>query len=79
MPKDFRRGFKDLTEPKKETNTPFPKGRDGASYDKRTGDFVSQGVNFGVGVNQPIGTEYPNNKPGVPMGRIDTLEIYEGR
>jgi hypothetical protein len=79
MVKEYNSGFKDRTEPKIETNTPFPKGRNGTIYDKRCGDFVSQGINFGEGVNQPIGTDSHNGKPGVPMGRVDTLRLYEER
>lgn len=46
-------------------------------YDKRTGDFVSQGSHYGVGVNQPIGSEKHSEKYAVPVGRVNTLKDDE--
>ena len=43
-------------------------------YDKRTGCYVAQGNDYGVGVKQPIGSEKQDTKYGVPVGRVKTLE-----
>jgi len=77
MVRDFKTGFKDRTEPKEIIHKPFPQSVDPECYDKRSSSFVSQGYDYGVGVNQPIGTDSHDAKPGVPMGRVKTLGLYD--
>jgi len=74
-------GFKNRLDPKKDEVKVFPHGMSRNEYDKRSGCFVSQGTNYGSGVNQPVGTEksighLTSNSP-IPYGRVKTLDIYD--
>lgn len=48
-------------------------------YDQRSSCFVNAGVNYGVGINQPVGHK-GDAKPRVgcmPFGRVDTMRVDE--
>lgn len=44
-------------------------------YDKRTGCYVAQGNEYGVGFKTPVGTEKESSGYAVPVGRKHTLEV----
>jgi len=44
-------------------------------YDQRSSCWVNAGTSYGVGFNQPTGTEKHSDKSAVPFGRVDTLKV----
>jgi hypothetical protein len=70
----MKTGFKDPIAPRQVV----PKG---IPYDERTGFFVSQGTNYGVGFNQPVGSDAPGTlrAPTLPFGDVSTMRTDEGR
>ncbi len=49
------------------------------SYDERSSCYIQAGQNYGVGHKQPVGNEKVNAASPIPKGRVNTLNIYEGR
>lgn len=37
-------------------------------YDKRSGEFVSRGCDYGVGKRQPVGSKKVSDKSAIPYG-----------
>ena len=73
----MKTGFKDRLQVKKKEHGDRPWSFKAPDYDKRTSCFVSAGDDYGVGVNQPVGTEKVSGSYAVPVGRIKTLDLYE--
>jgi hypothetical protein len=46
-------------------------------YDERSSCFVNAGTHYGVGHNQPVGSEKHTASGGVPFGRVDTMRVDE--
>ena len=78
----MKKGFKDPIEPRK--IEPPHKPVDGKNspwdyrapqYDQRHSCFVNAGTDYGVGFNQPVGTEKPPTSSPVPFGRVDTMSV----
>lgn len=65
----MKTGFKDALAQNKDTKY--------TTYDKRSSVFVNKGVNYGVGVNAPIGKETASNSGGVPYGKVNTMRVDE--
>lgn len=59
--------FKDPIKPNKGNKEPkFPWNFEAPKYDDR--NLISAGTNYGVGFNQPIGTEKMSMKEVIPKG-----------
>jgi hypothetical protein len=80
----MKTGFKDRTAPKDQK--PKDKPVDGKKspwdfscpqYDQRSSCFVNAGTNYGTGIKQPVGTDTHSNSYAVPVGRVNTMRLYE--
>lgn len=79
----MKTGFNDPAKPKKEIPKCSPvDGKNTAwdfrapEYDQRSSQFVSAGCSYGVGHAQPVGSKMGSNKDVVPMGRVETEQLY---
>ncbi|CAB4121516.1 hypothetical protein UFOVP1357_13 [uncultured Caudovirales phage] len=77
MVKEFNTGFHDPIEPRKNKSKPFPQSVDRDCYEKLSGNFVAQGNSFGMGFNQPVGSESLKHSDVIPKGRIKTLNTFD--
>lgn len=79
-------GFKDPIKIKNQK--PMDKPKDGKNspwnfecpqYDERSSSFLNAGTHYGVGRNQPVGSEgNPKERaPVMPMGRVNTMVVDE--
>ena len=73
----MKTGFKDPIAPKERKSADRPWSYKAPEYDKRTSHFVSAGDNYGVGFKQPVGSEKISSDYAVPVGRINTMKVYE--
>jgi hypothetical protein len=80
----MKTGFKDPAAIKSQKPADQPKeGKDSPwdfrqpQYDERTSCFVKAGTNYGQAYRQPVGHDGPCKPYGVPMGRPNTLKVYE--
>ncbi len=46
-------------------------------YDQRSSCFVNAGTHYGVGRNQPVGSETHKKSDVIPMGRVNTMRVDE--
>jgi hypothetical protein len=82
----MKSGFKDRTAIKKQKPEDDPKDGNKSpwdfrcpEYDQRSSCFVNAGTHYGVGVNQPIGTEkqISGSSYAVPVGHPSTMRVDE--
>lgn len=80
----MKTGFKDPTSIKNQNPVDSPKeGKNSPwdyrcpQYDERSSCFVNAGTHYGVGHRQPVGTKKHTNPKVIPIGRVDTLKLYE--
>ena len=64
----MKKTFKDRLTPKEDKEGDMPWNFTTTEYDKRSSSFISAGCDYGVGVNQPIGSLEASDEPGVPIG-----------
>jgi len=68
----MRTGFKNRIEPKyKSIKNPWDFTQ--PCYDER--NTINAGSEYGVGVNQPVGSKEQLNTKVIPVGRVDTLSL----
>lgn len=73
----MKTGFKDPIEPREKKSAERPFSYKNPGYDQRTSHFISAGDNYGVGFNQPLGSEKIASDYAVPVGRIKTMKVYD--
>lgn len=73
----MKTGFKNPIAPKEKKSSDRPWSYKAPDYDQRSSHGVSAGDNYGVGFNQPIGSETITQSYAVPTGKVQTLKIYE--
>ena len=77
-------GFKDSTEIREQREKCEPENGKNSpwdfrcpQYDQRSSSFINAGTHYGVGRNQPIGTEKQTSGYAVPVGHPSTMRVDE--
>jgi hypothetical protein len=78
----MKTGFDDPIAPRKQppkTNNKSLWNFEAPHYDRRSGDAVSAGCDYGTGFRTPVGKMQASGKSKVPTAKIKTMKIYEDR